>query len=91
MKSSIRRRFSARRMGLRVDHNGNQVRTSYNVDGNPVIETGTDPNSENIVTRSWEYDTSRFVKKAVAEGFCCTYEYRSDGSELGRKQSGKSV
>ena len=44
-----------------------------------VIETGTDRNGGNAVTRSWEYDTSGRVKKAVAGGFCYTYEYRTDG------------
>jgi RHS repeat-associated protein len=70
------------RMVLHVDCNGNEVRTTYNVDGNPVLETGTDRNGENRVTRSFEYDALGNVRKAVAGGFCYTYEYRPDGKRL---------
>ena len=69
-------------MVLHVDRNDNEVRTTYNVDGNPVLETGTDRNGENRVTRSFEYDASGNVRKAVAGGFCYTYEYRPDGLNL---------
>ena len=70
------------RMVLHVDRNGNEVRTTYNVDGNPVLETGTDRNGENRVTRIFEYDALGNVRKAVAGGFCYTYEYRPDGKRL---------
>ena len=75
-------------MVLHVDRNGNEVRTTYNVDGNPVLETGTDQNGENRVTRSFEYDASGNVRKAVAGGFCYTYEYRPDGKLLKKSASG---
>lgn len=79
------------RMTLHIDRNGNQVRASYNVDGNPVMETGTDLNGENAVTRSWEYDASGRVKKAVAGGFCYTYEYRTDGKLIKKSSSGRTL
>ena len=59
--------------------NGKQVRTTYNVDGNPVLERACDYLGENEVTRSWEYDDIGNIKKAVVGGFCYTYEYRPDG------------
>ena len=79
------------RMVLHVDRNGNEVRTTYNVDGNPVLETGTDQNGENRVTRSFEYDASGNVRKAVAGGFCYTYEYRPDGKLLKKSASGRTL
>lgn len=79
------------RMVLHVDRNGNEVRTTYNVDGNPVLETGTDRNGENRVTRKWEYDASGNVRKAVAGGFCYTYEYRPDGKLLKKSASGRTL
>ncbi len=79
------------RMTLHTDRNGNQVRASYNVDGNPVIETGTDRNGENAVTRSWEYDTSGHVRKAVSGGFCYTYKYRTDGKLEKKSSSGRTL
>ena len=79
------------RMVLHVDRNGNEVRTTYNVDGNPVLETGTDRNGENRVTRSFEYDASGNVRKAVAGGFCYTYEYRPDGKLLKKSASGRTL
>ena len=79
------------RLILHVDRNGNRIRTTYNVDGNPVMETGTDRNGENTITRSWEYDTSGRVKKAVAGGFCYTYEYRADGKLLKKSSSGRTL
>ena len=78
-------------MALHVDRNGNEVRTTYNVDGNPVVETGTDRNGENRVTRSFEYDASGNVRKAVAGGFCYTYEYRPDGKLLKKSASGRTL
>ena len=78
-------------MVLHVDRNGNEVRTTYNVDGNPVVETGTDRNGENRVTRSFEYDASGNVRKAVAGGFCYTYEYRPDGKLLKKSASGRTL
>jgi len=74
--------FRYDREGRRIFHEdriGNQVRTTYNVDGNPVLERACDYLGENEVTRSWEYDDIGNVKKAVAGGFCYTYEYRPDG------------
>ena len=79
------------RMVLHVDRNGSEVRTTYNVDGNPVLETGTDRNGENRVTRSFEYDASGNVRKAVAGGFCYTYEYRPDGKLLKKSASGRTL
>ena len=79
------------RMVLHVDRSGNEVRTTYNVDGNPVLETGTDRNGENRVTRSFEYDASGNVRKAVAGGFCYTYEYRPDGKLLKKSASGRTI
>ena len=79
------------RMTLHTDRNGNWVRTSYNVDGNPVIETGTDRNGENAVTRSWEYDAGGRVRKAVSGGFCYTYEYRADGRLARKSSSGRTL
>ncbi len=64
---------------------------TYNVDGNPVLETGTDRNGENRVTRSFEYDASGNVRKAVAGGFCYTYEYRPDGKLLKKSASGRTL
>lgn len=78
-------------MVLHVDRNGSEVRTTYNVDGNPVLETGTDRNGENRVTRSFEYDASGNVRKAVAGGFCYTYEYRPDGKLLEKSASGRTL
>ena len=78
-------------MVLHVDRNGSEVRTTYNVDGNPVLETGTDRNGENRVTRSFEYDASGNVRKAVAGGFCYTYEYRPDGKLLKKSASGRTL
>lgn len=78
-------------MVFHVDRNGNEVRTTYNVDGNPVVETGTDRNGENRVTRSFEYDASGNVRKAVAGGFCYTYEYRPDGKLLKKSASGRTI
>ena len=79
------------RMVLHVDRNGNEVLTTYNVDGNPVLETGTDRNRENRVTRCFEYDASGNVRKAVAGGFCYTYEYRPDGKLLKKSESGRTL
>lgn len=79
------------RMVLHVDRNGSEVRTTYNVDGNPVLETGTDRNGGNRVTRSFEYDASGNVRKAVAGGFCYTYEYRPDGKLLKKSASGRTI
>ena len=79
------------RMVLHMDRSGNEVRTTYNVDGNPVLETGTDRNGENRVTRSFEYDASGNVRKAVAGGFCYTYEYRPDGKLLKKSASGRTL
>ena len=79
------------RMILHVDRNGSEVRITYNVDGNPVLETGTDRNGENRVTRSFEYDASGNVRKAVAGGFCYTYEYRPDGKLLKKSASGRTL
>ena len=79
------------RMVLHVDRNGSEVRTTYNVDGNPVLETGTDRNGENRVTRSFEYDASGNVRKAVAGGFCYTYKYRPDGKLLKKSASGRTL
>ena len=78
-------------MVLHVDRNDNEVRTTYNVDGNPVLETGTDQNGKNRVTRSFEYDASGNVRKAVAGGFCYTYEYRPDGKLLKKSASGRTL
>ncbi len=78
-------------MVLHVDRNGSEVRTTYNVDRNPVLETGTDRNGENRVTRSFEYDASGNVRKAVAGGFCYTYEYRPDGKLLKKSASGRTL
>ena len=78
-------------MVLYVDRNGNEVLTTYNVDGNPVLETGTDRNGENRVTRCFEYDASGNVRKAVAGGFCYTYEYRPDGKLLKKSESGRTL
>lgn len=78
-------------MVLHVDRNGNEVLTTYNVDGNPVLETGTDRNRENRVTRCFEYDASGNVRKAVAGGFCYTYEYRPDGKLLKKSESGRTL
>ena len=78
-------------MVLHMDRNGNEVRTTYNVDGNPMLETGTDRNGENRVTRSFEYDASGNVRKAVAGGFCYTYEYRPDGKLLKKSASGRTL
>lgn len=78
-------------MVLHVDRNGNEVRSIYNVDGNPVLETGTDRNGENRVTRSFEYDASGNVRKAVAGGFCYTYEYCPDGKLLKKSASGRTL
>ena len=78
-------------MVLHVDRNGNEVRSTYNVDGNPVLETGTDRNGEKRVTRRWEYDASGNVRKAVAGGFCYTYEYRPDGKLLKKSSSGRTL
>ena len=79
------------RMVFHVDRNGNQVRTSYNVDGNPVLERACDQFGKNEVTRSWEYDSIGNVKKAVAGGFCCTYEYRPDGKLVRKSSSGRTL
>ncbi len=79
------------RMVLHTDRNGNQVRTSYNVDGNPVLEAACNADGKGTVTRSWEYDPSGNVKKAVAGGFCYTYEYRPDGKLLKKSSSGKTL
>ena len=78
-------------MVLHVDRNGNEVRSIYNVDGNPVLETGTDRNGKNRVTRSFEYDASGNVRKAVAGGFCYTYKYRPDGKLLKKSASGRTL
>ena len=78
-------------MVLHVDRNGSEVRTTYNVDGNPVLETGTDRNGEKRVTRRWEYDASGNVRKAVAGGFCYTYKYRPDGKLLKKSASGRTL
>lgn len=79
------------RMVLHIDRNGNQVRTSYNVDDQPVLETAVDQDGLNPVTRSWEYDGSGNVIKAVAGGFCYTYVYRPDGKLLKKSSSGRTL
>ena len=79
------------RMILHIDRNGNEVRTTYNVDGNPVLERACDSTGKQEVTRSWEYDTNGNVKKAIAGGFCYTYQYRPDGKLLRKESSGKTV
>ncbi|MEY8356558.1 RHS repeat-associated core domain-containing protein [Lachnospiraceae bacterium 54-53] len=76
---------------LHLDRNGNQVKTSYNVDGNPVLEIGCDSEGRNPVTRSWEYDTYGLRKKAVAGGFCYSYEYRPDGKLIRKSSSGRTL
>lgn len=79
------------RMVFHVDRNGNQVRTTYNVDGNPVRECACDYLGENEVTRAWEYDDIGNVKKAIAGGFCYTYEYRPDGKLVRKSSSGRTL
>lgn len=76
---------------LHTDRNGKQVKTVYNVDGNPVYETGCDIKGENLVTRSWEYDTFGMKKKAISGGFIYTYEYRPDGKLLKKSSSGRPL
>ncbi len=76
---------------LHIDRNQNQVRTVYNVDGNPVMETGCDQEGKNPVTRSWEYDSFGLRKKAIADGFCYTYEYRPDGKLMKKNSCGKTL
>ena len=76
---------------LHVDRNGNQVKTIYNVDGNPVYESGCNEKGENQVIRSWEYDSFGRKKKAVSGGFCYTYEYRPDGKLLKKSSSGRNL
>ena len=76
---------------LSIDRNGNQVKTIYNVDGNPVYESGCDAKGENQVTRSWEYDSFGRKKKAVSGGFCYTYEYRPDGKLIKKSSSGQTL
>ena len=61
------------------------------MDGNPVLETGTDAAGKNTITRSWEYDTAGRVRKAAAGGFCYTYEYRADGKLLRKSASGRTL
>ena len=83
--------FRYDREGRRIFHEdriGNQVRTTYNVDGRPVLERACDHMGENEVSRSWEYDGIGNVKKAVAGGFCYTYEYRPDGKLIKKSSSG---
>lgn len=77
------------RMILHVDRNGNRVKTVYNIDGNPVMERACDCNGGNEVIRSWEYDEIGNKKKAVAGGFCYTYEYRPDGKLMKKSSSGR--
>lgn len=79
------------RMVLHIDRNGNRVRASYNVDRNLVMEKGTDADGGNAVTRTWEYDAWGHVKKAVAGGFCYTYEYRADGKLVKKSSSGRTL
>lgn len=79
------------RMVFHVDRNGNQARTTYNVDGRPVLERACDHMGENEVSRSWEYDGIGNVKKAVAGGFCYTYEYRLDGKLIKKSSSGRTL
>ncbi|MCC3399591.1 RHS repeat protein, partial [Clostridiales bacterium AHG0011] len=76
---------------LHVDRIGNQVRTTYNVDGRPVLERACDHMGENEVSRSWEYDGIGNVRKAVAGGFCYTYEYRPDGKLIKKSSSGRTL
>lgn len=76
---------------LSIDRNGNQVKTIYNVDGNPVYESGCDAKGDNPVTRSWEYDSFGMKKKAVSGGFCYTYEYRPDGKLIKKSSSGRPI
>ena len=86
--------FRYDREGRRIFHEdriGNQVRTTYNVDGRPVLERACDHMGENEVSRSWEYDGIGNVKKAVAGGFCYTYEYRPDGKLIKKSSSGRTL
>ena len=86
--------FRYDREGRRILHEdriGNQVRTTYNVDGRPVLERACDHMGENEVSRSWEYDGIGNVKKAVAGGFCYTYEYRPDGKLIKKSSSGRTL
>jgi dTDP-4-dehydrorhamnose 3,5-epimerase-like enzyme len=53
-------------MILRADRNGNQVKTVYNMNGNPVLEHAYDCNGGNEVIRSWEYVEIGNKNKAVA-------------------------
>lgn len=55
------------------------------------METGTDADGGNAVTRTWEYDAWGHVKKAVAGGFCYTYEYRADGKLVKKSSSGRTL
>ena len=86
--------FRYDREGRRIFHEdriGNQVRTTYNVDGRPVLERACDHMGENEVSRSWEYDGIGNIKKAVAGGFCYTYEYRPDGKLIKKSSSGRTL
>ena len=45
------------RMILHTDRNGNQVKTTYNMDSNPVLETRSDRDGNRTETRCWEYNS----------------------------------
>ena len=55
------------------------------------MERACDHMGENEVSRSWEYDGIGNVKKAVAGGFCYTYEYRPDGKLIKKSSSGRTL
>ncbi|MFT4104627.1 MAG: DUF6531 domain-containing protein, partial [Lacrimispora sp.] len=79
------------RMFLHTDRNGNQVKATYNMDDNRVLEIGCDAEGKNRETRTWEYDSFGQMKKAAAGGFCYTYEYRPDGKLLKKAASGRTL
>jgi len=79
------------RMILHTDRNGNQVKTTYNMDSNPVLETRSDRDGNRTETRCWEYNSLGQTVKSIAGSFYYTYEYRPAGKLLRKAASGRTL
>ena len=79
------------RQTLHINRNGEEIRTTYNVDGNPVLELGKNQEGETVATRSWDYDSLGRVSNAKSGNFVYSYEYEADGKLKKKTSSGKTV
>ena len=80
------------RCSSRLDENGNLVRTVYNMDGNPVLVTGSRPGSEGPGIRSiYTYDGQGYLATASEGGTVYHYTRDREGRTLSRSAWGRTL